>query len=309
MPKFLKLILVIIPIMSIGTLLFISQQRLKSQQWFPVGNGILYGISGISVVKQEGNSLDILVVHDNKKSNQGRLGMVKIEGNNSPQYSSLEWQANSELPIDLEALASFPNQGLSSKNNISYMALSSSGKIYHFNISTGNTISLIKIFDLPGLDKDSNLEAFALQEIGGQLIAIWAHRGEGEKPAIMYWGELDVATYKIKMAGSTTIKTPLKSTNLRHISDIKVDSSGVTYITSAIDNGDDGPFESAVYIAGTFKVRDKQVVFQQNLPVTNIGNYDKHKIEAVELLPNEKGGMVFATDDENMGSSILIKLK
>ncbi len=309
MPKFLKLIIVIIPIVTISTLLFISQQALKSQQWFPVRDGILYGISGMVVVKQEGNSLDLLVVHDNKKPNQGRLGMVKIKGNNSPEYFPLEWQVNSELPIDLEALALFPNQASSSKNNISYMALSSSGKVYHFNFSSGNTISLIKTFDLPGLDKSSNLEAFALQEIGGKLIATWAHRGEGEKPAIMYWGELDSATYKIKIAGSTTIKTPLKSPNLRHISDIKVDSSGLTYITSAIDNGDDGPFESAVYIAGTFKVRDNQVVFQQNLPMTPIGNYDQRKIEAIDFLPNGKGGMVLGTDDENMGSSIFIKLK
>jgi hypothetical protein len=312
MPKFLKLIIVIIPIVSISTLLFISQQRLKSQQWFPVGNGILYGISGMSVVKQEGNSLDLLVVHDNKKPNQGRLGMVKIEGNNSPQYSPLEWQANSELPIDLEALAAFPNKALSSQkssNNSSYMALSSSGKVYHFNLSAGNTISLIKTFDLPGLDKNNNLEAFALQEIGGKSIAIWAHRGGGEKPAIMYWGEFDLATYKVKILGSTTVITPLKSPNIRHISDLKVDSSGVTSITSAIDNGDDGPFESAVYIAGTFKVVDNKVVFQQNSPVTSIVNYDKYKIEAIDFLPNGNGGMVFATDDENMGSAILIKLK
>jgi hypothetical protein len=308
MRKSLKLIIVLIPIVSISTFFLISQQRLKSQQWLPVQNGILYGISGMVVLKQESNSLDLLVVHDNKKPNQGRLGIVKIQGNNSPQYLPLQWQTNTEFPIDLEALTVFPNKILSSKNNISYMALSSSGKVYHFNLSSSNAISLIKTFDIPGLDKSSNLEAFVLQEIGGGLIATWAHRGEGEKPAIMYWGKLDLDTYTIKIAGSTTVKTPLTSPNVRHISDLKVNSSGVVYITSAIDNGDDGPFESAVYVAGRFQMLDNQVVFQQNSPVTKIGNYEKHKIEAIEFLPNGKDGMILGTDDENIGSSILIKL-
>ncbi|NJL63992.1 MAG: hypothetical protein HC903_21860 [Methylacidiphilales bacterium] len=44
MPKLLKFIIVIIPIISFSTLLVIFQQRLKPQQWFPVGDGILYGI-------------------------------------------------------------------------------------------------------------------------------------------------------------------------------------------------------------------------------------------------------------------------
>ncbi|BAZ42152.1 hypothetical protein NIES4101_81200 [Calothrix sp. NIES-4101] len=308
MRRFLKLIIAIIPIAGVSTLLFLSQKPLKQEQWLSVQNSITYGISGMTVLQQQNNSLDLLVVHDNKKPNQVRLGIVKIQGNNSPQYLPLQWQTNTKLPIDLESLTFVPTKGLVNENSTSHMALSSSGQIYHFKLASNNTISLIKIFDLPGLNKDSNLEAFALQEIDGKLIAIWAERGEGEKPAIMYWGILDLATYKINLAGSNPVKVPLKSPNLRHISDLKVDSSGVVYITSAMDNGNDGPFESGVYIIGTFKIQNQQIIFQPKSAITTVGNYPKHKIEAMEFLPNGKGGIILGTDDENIGSSILIKL-
>ncbi|MEA5569677.1 hypothetical protein [Calothrix sp. UHCC 0171] len=298
----------IIPVAGVSTLLFLSQKTLKQEQWLPVQNGITYGISGMTVLQQQDNSLDLLVVHDNKKPNQGRLGIVKIQGNNLPEYIPLQWQKNTKLPIDLESLTLVPTKELANKNQASHMALSSSGQVYHFSFASDNTISIIKIFALPGLNKDSNLEAFALQEIDNKLIAVWAERGEGEKPAIMYWGILDLATYKINLAGYNPIKVPLKSPNLRHISDLKVDNSGVIYITSATDNGNDGPFESAVYIIGSLSVQNQQIIFQPKSAITGVGNYDKHKIEAMEFLPHKKGGIVFGTDDENKGSSILIKL-
>jgi hypothetical protein len=32
---------------------------------------------------------------------------------------------------------------------------------------------------------------------------------------------------------------------------------------------------------------------------------DKHKVEALELLPGARGGLIFGSDDENHGGAIL----
>lgn len=295
MPRFFRLI----SIPMFATVLLVSQIAL-TQHWRPVRGGILYGISGMALIRQQGNALDFLVVHDNKKPDQGRLGVIKIQGEEQPKYLPIAWPSNTELPIDLEGLVTVPEV------NPSYMALTSSGKVFQFSLDINNNISLIKIFDLPGISKETNLESFALHKLDGKLIAIWAHRGAGEQPGVMYWGELNLKNYKITPTGSVAVKVPMISGNIRHISDIKVDSAGVTYITSAVDNGDDGPFKSAVYVAGTFTLKNRKIAFQQNLPVTGIAKYDYHKIEALELLPNAEAGMIVGTDDENMGSSVYL---
>lgn len=292
MPRFLRLI---INIVVLGALLLISQQ-VWAQDWRPVHGGIPFGISGIALIEQQSNTLDFMIVHDNKQKNQGRLAIISIKDKRQPKYFPLNWPNNTELPIDLEALTSVPE-----KTKSSFIALSSSGKAYYIRLDSANkTISVLKEFSLPEIIQGNNFEAFGLQNIDGKLVAIWGHRGEGEQPATIFWGIFDLAKYQITIAGSANLKVPFPSGNVRHISDIKVDPVGIVYITS------DGPFQSAVYIAGYLGLRSDKIVWRQNSQFVPLYRSDYHKIEAMELVPGAEGGVVVGTDDENLGSYLYI---
>ncbi|WP_375471725.1 hypothetical protein [uncultured Nostoc sp.] len=298
MPRFLKLI---INIVVLGALLLISLQ-VWAQDWRPVRGGIPFGISGIALIEQQSNTLDFLIVHDNKQKNQGRLAIIRIKGKRQPEYFPLNWPSNIELPIDLEALTSVPE-----KTKFSFIALTSSGKAYYIRLEPANkTISVLKEFNLPEILQGNNFEAFGLQNIDGKLVAIWGHRGEGEQAATIFWGIFDLAKYQITLAGSANLKVPFPSGNVRHISDIKVDPVGIVYITSASDAGDDGPFQSAVYVAGYLGLRDNKIIWRQNSQFVPLYRSDYHKIEGVELVSGAEGGVVIGTDDENLGSYVYI---
>ncbi|MBD2336751.1 hypothetical protein H6G64_07065 [Calothrix sp. FACHB-156] len=297
LPRFLKLI---INLVVLAALLFICQ-RVWAQEWRPVRGGIPFGISGIALIQQQSNSLNFLIVHDNKKPGQGRLAIINIKGKNQPEYLALNWPSK-VLPEDLEALTSIPDT-----NNTSFIALASTGQAYYFKLDADKkTISVIKEFDLPPFPKGSNFEAFSLQDIDGKLIAVWAHRGEAEQPATIYWGFLDLTKYQIILAGSSNFTVPFPNGNVRHVSDIKVDSAGVVFISAASDPGDDGPFQSAVYVAGSLEYRNNKIVFRQNSQLVPLYRTNYHKIEGIELVPGANGGVIVGTDDENFGSAVYI---
>ncbi len=290
--------------LSVFLLFLLLSQQLAAQQWRPVRGGIAFGISGMALVEQQPDSLDLLIVHDNKEKNQARLAILSMMGNNQPQYLPLQWPNNIDLPVDLEALTAVTISG-----NLSFMALSSTGKIYHLNLDkSAKNLAIIKVFSLPNITSKSNLEGFGLQEIDNQLLVVWAHRGEGEDPANIYWGTLDLSNYKIEPKGSTIFQVPWpNSQQVRHISDLKIDKAGVLFISSATDPGNDGPFNSAVYVAGTFNVCGDRIAFRKNPELVSLARYEYHKIEGIELVPGVAGGLIVGTDDENMGSFILLK--
>ncbi|AUT02530.1 hypothetical protein CLI64_20230 [Nostoc sp. CENA543] len=289
----------VIKILIVVALLLISQQVL-AQSWRPVRGGISFGISGMSVLSQKDNAIDFLIVHDNKQKNQGRLAIISIPGQESPVYFPIDWPSNTELPLDLEALTSIPG-----KTNSRFIAFSSAGKGYDLQLNpTNRTVSLIKVFELTKIPPNSNFEGFTLQNIDGKLIAVWTHRGADQDPAIIYWGLFDLVKYQITPIGSAQIKVPFPTHSVRHISDIKVDAAGIVYITSASDTGDDGPFESAVYVAGYLGSSGDKITWKQNPQLFPFHRFKYHKIEALELIPGANGGVVVGTDDENLGGYI-----
>ncbi|WP_414563624.1 MULTISPECIES: hypothetical protein [unclassified Anabaena] len=298
MPRFFRLIITIV---ILGTFLLISQQA-WARDWRPVRGGISFGISGMALVEQQNDTLDFLVVHDNKQKNQGRLAIISIKGKNQPEYFAVDWSSTTELPIDLEALTSVPG-----KNNTEFIALTSFGKAYYLKLNSAKkTVSVLKEFNLPNVPQGSNFEGFGLQDIDGKLVAIWAHRGAGQQPATVYWGNFNPSTYQITLAGSRDLQVPFPSDNVRHISDIKVDSGGIVYITSASDAGDDGPFQSALYVAGYLGFSGNKIVWRQNSQLVPLYRANYRKIEGMELVPGNAGGVVFGTDDESLGSYVYV---
>ncbi|HAA28257.1 MAG TPA: hypothetical protein DCE56_11970 [Cyanobacteria bacterium UBA8553] len=279
-------------------------QSVLSQQWRPVRGGIPFGISGMTLLEQQSNFRSFLVVHDNKDKSLGRLAIITIKSEQSPKYFPINWSSDTPLPIDLESLTAVPGT-----SEPTFMTATSAGKVYHFRLSASQqNISILKVFDFPNIPKESNFEGFALQKINGQLLAVWAHRGQDRDPAVLYWGKLDLNTYQITQIGSTQLKVPWPVSAVRHVSDVKVDPAGVLFISSAADNGDDGPFESAVYVAGAFGISQQQITFQQNFQLVPLYRFNYHKVEAIELVPGQTGGVIFGSDDENMGGSVYLKV-
>ncbi len=278
--------------------IFISSAPLFSQEWLPVRGGQPHGISGIAVIRKDANTARYLVVHDCKLPKQVRIGVVTVEGR-SVKYVELVWPDSANEPMDAESLSGIPD----TPNE--FLFLASAGKLFHIALdSTLKNISVIRTVPMPDAATGSNFEGFSVQKISGRWLAVWAHRGQDEKPAVIYWAGFDKSNDSFSKVNSAEIKVPFPKQGVRHISDLRVDGGGNVYITSASDAGDDGPFQSAVYIAGHFSENGKQ--FTINPDMTRLYQTYYHKIEAMELIPGDNGGFIYGSDDENMGGSIYI---
>lgn len=271
-------------------------------EWRRVHQDRLYSISGIVMLGQNGTSTEFLVVHDNKKDKEPRIGMLHIEKENI-SYVPLVWLDEKNLPIDLEAVTALPDQPGR------FLAIESQGRVYDLRIS-GTQVTVLGHFDLPDLPKRVNLEGFSVQKLKGNLIAIWGHRGAGDQPGLLFWGMLDLDKQQVAKIGQEEIFVPFPSPsdpNTRHISDLKLDQNGVVWCSAANDPGDAGPFVSAVYTLGTLKMTPAgDIHFDPKKPYQHAGSYPK-KIEAIDVLTNSAPHKIFATDDEDDGAWILIQ--
>ena len=284
-------------------LLFFVRQTADAQtnQWRPVSGARHDNISGMALIAHDGKKTSFLIINDNKKPEQNHAAVVSVEGRNAPKYTPLKWLGD-DIGTDFEAVSSVPD----APNN--FMALTANGRVFHIEINLAdNSVKVIKSFDVPQIPKEPDFEGFCLQKINGVLTAIWADRGLDAKPAQLFWSRFDLKTYAFTQVDSTAFKVPYPIGNTRHISDVKVDRSGAIFITSASDPGNDGPFNSAFYFAGVFNLANLQkITFVQSLILTRLFTFDYHKVEAFEFVPGADGGIVFGTDDENLGSAIYL---
>lgn len=283
--------------------LFSAGQTAEAQtnQWRPVSGAQRDNISGMALIERAAQKTSFLVVNDNKKPKQNRAAILVVEGRAAPKYTPLRWLGD-DVPIDLEAVTSVPGAA----NN--FMALTSAGRVFHVEINrSDNSVKVIKSFDVPQIPKESEFEGFALQKVNDVLVAIWADRGLDAKPARLFRSRFDLKNYAFTQVDSTDLKVPYPAENTRHISDIKIDESGAVFITSASDPGDDGPFASAFYFAGTLNFCNSQkITFNQSPQPSRLFKFDYRKIEAFEFVPGAAGGIVFGTDDENLGAAIYL---
>src|SRR5258708_414274 len=79
-----------------------------SAEWKQVRDNMEFNISGIALLSHTETRTEFVVVHENKKKSEPRIGIVTAEGN-KVDYRTLSWPADRELPIDLESITSLPN--------------------------------------------------------------------------------------------------------------------------------------------------------------------------------------------------------
>ena len=273
----------------------------QTNQWRPVSGSRHDNISGMALIEHAGEKTSFVVINDNKKKEQNHAAILSVEGRGAPKYQPLKWLGE-DVGTDFEAISAVPE----SRDN--FMALTAAGRVFHIEINrTDNSVTVLKSFDVPQIPAGSDFEGFALQEINGVLLAIWADRGLDAKPAQLFWAKFDLQTYTFTEVNSAFLKVPYPIGNTRHISDLKVDQTGAVFISSAADPGNDGPFSSAVYFAGIFNVCSPQHInFNQSPALTRLFIFAYHKVEAIEFVAGAGGGMAFGTDDENLGAAIYL---
>lgn len=289
-----------------------AARRQEATAWRPLATGadkpLLRGVSGIARVGGEGVAAPVvlLVVHDNKNPDEPRAGLLTLAPGKPPAYRALKWQVG-DAPVDLEAVAAVPEA------DREFVALVSAGKLFHVALDPdAGTLTARKSWDLPEVKPGNNFEGFALHGAGDALVAVWGERGAADRPGQISWATLDLKSYAFGKVGTARLSAPLPQNpdapaDIRAISELKVDRAGVVYASAAADPGNDGPFASALYVAGTLTGSGAQATFTLNPAPVRLRHFALHKVEGFELLPGAAGGgLAFGTDDENYGAFLLV---
>jgi len=287
------------PVRSFLLLVASAVFAFSADTWRPVRGGLLGGISDLALVEHTQDHSVFFIVHDNKALNEPRVALITIAGPKPITYQPLIWNFDKDC-IDLESISTLPG------HPNEFLALISRGIVYHIRLSEDRkTVTTLGRFNLPEIPADQNFEGLCVQRLDGRLMLAWADRGADASPGRLYFGELHLDSgYKVEQVQSTTIRVPWPTQNVRHISEMKVDEGGVLFVASASDPGDDGPFESAVYLGGVFTFEGAKLRFKPHPRLLRIRTFADHKIEGMELVPGT-GGIIFATDDENFGGWVL----
>lgn len=263
-------------------------------QWEVTGSGMLQGISGIALIEAKRSNASFLVVRDNKKAGEPRVARLDIRHGIKSMATELPTPSGEE-PVDLEAITPIP--GTAGE----FLMSTSAGKVWRIRLAADQA-SYTYVgapFTLPNLPPGVNFEGMSLQKVGPETILSWGERGKLPQKAVLHWCGWD---------GNAPTGTPQKTDldlpwptaeTARGISEIKVDPSGTVFVTAAADFGDDGPFQSGLFLVGSLRLAE----FRASAP-TRLLWFEGRKIEGMEFVPGHPGGIVFGTDDENLGGSV-----
>jgi hypothetical protein len=269
-----------------------------AEEWRPVRGSILGGLSGLALVESTATQSTFLIVHDNKALTDPRLALITVNGPQPVVYRPVAWRFDADC-IDLEAITAIPGRPGE------YLALISRGLVYHIRLDAARpSAETLGRFPLPALPPQAHLEALSLQRLDDRYLLAWADRGEGDRPARLFFSELRLDGYQLSGVESTAIRVPWPVQNVRHVSDLRIDEAGVLTFAAASDAGDDGPFSSAIYLGGVFRFGKKKPRLAAYAQLIRLRTFPDRKIEGMELVPGS-GGFLFATDDENFGGWVL----
>ncbi|MGY0490943.1 hypothetical protein [Streptomyces sp. WG-D5] len=276
--------------------------------WQRVGDDARSGISGLALTGEgaAGGALEALVVHDNKKPGERRLGRITFDPS-APQdttVSPVAWEG--APPKDLEAVEAVPGAPGA------FMALASRGLVYRIQLD-GDTARVLDLAPLPAIPEGADFEGFALGTSHGRTVAVWADRGAGAaRPATVFAAPFSFNAYGEAEFGEVSeaeYRASYPKGEVRHVSDISLTGSGRLMASSASDAGDDGPFASAVGEAGRVTLDasgTKAALRVAAPPRTATRTFDGRKVEGAECLPGAASGgrALLGTDDENLGGFV-----
>lgn len=239
----------------------------------------------------------LLVVRDLKQAGGARLSLVQADTGEVTELST-EWHGAAGR--DLEALT--PLRGLEGE----FLAIEAAPwrefKAYLHELSVDqNGAEVLRRHELP--DFGQEIEGLAEKPLpNGDRLLILGGRGtdKGERGRL-YWGILDRQQGRVHFsdAGVTGLEIDppdLPGNKQRDISDLHLATDGTLWATTCTDNGDDGPFDSAVYTLG--KVGDTAIY--PIAPQTEFAHpVTGTKLEA--MAAKDEHGLYLGSDNENFG--------
>lgn len=308
-------------VLLIITAIFLLALDLRAQEFKPVTcvdpdrpkESLRPDINGIALISNTKDETRFLVVIDYGAA----LLTVTVGGNST--CTKLKWAGRNAGPEkQLEALTSIPGPGRDNE----FLALQEDGVIYHIKHTNGKVEIIGDPFAVPNNKPENarDFEGLAVQKLfGGEYVIAWATRGRDKDAATLFWSKFNIAAplstasftgsgevapkgEKLVKMGSEGISVPDPTdSEVRHISDLKIDTSGAVFIVSASDTlevGSTKPFSSAFYVAGVFGITGGKTAFIVTTSYTPLMKFAGQKVEALELVPGEYGGVAFAADNE-----------
>lgn len=276
------------------------------------------GSSGMAKLSEQ----KYIVVYDFKNFEDGvRIAVIE----NYPDsfavrpISITDWKDEDGRPSDLESICSIPNKPLE------YLAAESGswqgkfGRIFHIKIDTFNySTSVLGVFKLPrnvinDLDTvgDQNEGIMCIQnEDGDHVLYLGERGGSASFPSgVLTWCTINFADYRLEYSTLGKIGIPIAAPgkwidieSKRDIADLYLDESMTLWSVASEDQGDSGPFNSAIYQVGQFKKNKKgKLIFQSEVKLER--TIPGFKIEALSSPGKYAKGSKFSigTEDELYG--------
>ena len=266
--------------------------------WIKLGDDFHRDISGLVCLEKTDDGGSFLVAHDNKYSNETRIGLVVLSGDHL-EYSPVPWPTGVTKLVDIEAFTAMPD-------GEGYLITTSKGDAAWLKIGGDPlAISSVETFKLPVDPRPKpQIEGLYLFKRGENEWLIYADRGSDDRPGTLAYSKFIRDKMKVKLLGCVKISVPWPTmSEVRHISDLLITDDGTLYISAASEPSNDGPFDGAIYIAGAFRVDDENQLQFDSKPLSEaLYRFPGKKIEGFDILPGENGGFVVGTDDENLGS-------
>jgi hypothetical protein len=282
-------------------------------------------ISGMVKIPEAINQF--LVAHDTKGMVGARLGIIDVQ-TDGPRYQKVDihnWPSSKALPNDVEGICAIPNRPNEYLMVESGFYHNEFGRLIRIRypgstISGAEYLGSFRPFDLPSngnTPRHEELEGVAIVAHKRMTVLLLARRGGKEKkgdkkakPGQLIWGTLsniDTPNPKFTKSGTALLShnaigdRGAADLYLKHISP----NTWQIFSVATADPGDNGPFRSAVYSAGTLKITPPHISFEpedkNNKKIVH-WDFEGLKVEAIaapaELFEGQSG-LSIATDDEN----------
>lgn len=235
-----------------------------------------------------------------------------------------DWKDDEGGPSDLEACCPIPGRPYEYLIAESGAFNGRFGRIFHVTLDESDELTprlqvngVMRIYDRPLDEKQraysgNQVEGMACIQMDGKLILVYGERGgeshSGNKTGTIIWGELDLDNYRFTRQN----ESPLVETSLlggRDCGSLQLipakDNSFSVIAVATNDPGEDGPFDSIIYEAGTLgKNESGTLSFTLRSEPKILARLSGLKVEGLALPAAiaPRSQFMISTDDEAFGA-------